>query len=210
MHRRLGTRMEGSIVTLELLAPRHEQDLFEVSRDPSIWRWLPLGGGGEPRAPDREEFSAWLAEALQASADGTEVAFATIDRDTGKPIGSTRYMALREAHRGVEIGWTWLAPLAWGTGANVEAKLLMLTHAFEHVGCIRVEFKTDARNERSRAALAALPARYEGIFRHHMVVPGGLRDSAYFSVIDSEWPQVRDNLRRRLDGTGQTSASSRS
>jgi RimJ/RimL family protein N-acetyltransferase len=210
MHRELRTRMEGEIVTLELLAPRHEHDLFAVSRDPAIWRWLPVGGdsaNGDGRLPDRADFAAWFDDALQASAEGSEVAFATVDRASAKPIGSTRYMALRQAHRGVEIGWTWLAPVAWGTGANVEAKLLMLTHAFETVGCVRVEFKTDSRNERSRAALAALPAQFEGVFRQHMVVPDGLRDSAYFSVIDAEWPTVRDNLRRRLD---QTRASSRS
>jgi RimJ/RimL family protein N-acetyltransferase len=208
MWRQLRNRLEGGRITLELLAPRHEQELFEVSRDPAIWRWLPLGGGGEPRAPDRQEFSDWLADALQACADGTEVAFATVDRASGRLIGSTRFMALRERHRSVEIGWTWLAPSAWGTGANIETKLLMLGHAFENVGCIRVEFKTDARNERSRAALAALPAQFEGIFRNHMVVPGGLRDSAYFSVIDSEWPEVQDNLRRRLGA--QTSSPRRS
>lgn len=99
----------------------------------------------------------------------------------------------------MEIGWTWLTPSAWGGGANVEAKLLMLGHAFEALGCQRVELKTDARNERSRAALAALPAQFEGIMRKHMIVPEiGVRDSAYFSVIDDEWPEVRENLRRRL------------
>jgi len=109
----------------------------------------------------------------------------------------------------VEIGWTWLNPSAWRSGANVEAKLLMMRHAFETLGCVRVEFKTDARNERSRAALAALPARFEGILRNHMIVPDvGRRDSAYYSVIDSEWPEVRANLERRLaQGGGQAHAT---
>ena len=102
----------------------------------------------------------------------------------------------------LEIGWTWLAPAYWQTGANVEAKLLMLEHAFEDLGCLRVEFKTDASNERSRAALAALPAQFEGVFRKHMLVRGGeRRDSAYYSIIDDEWPEVRENLERRLDAT---------
>src|SRR4030081_410774 len=115
------------------------------------------------------------------------------------PIGSTRYLNVREAHGGLEIGWTWLSPAMWRTGANVEAKLLMLGHAFERLRCRRVEFKTDARNERSRAALAALPAKFEGIMRKHMLMPGvGVRDSAYYSVIEEEWPQVRANLERRL------------
>ncbi len=109
----------------------------------------------------------------------------------------------------VEIGWTWLHPRAWRTGANVEAKLLMMRHAFETLGCVRVEFKTDARNERSRAALAALPARFEGILRNHMIVPDvGQRDSAYYSVIPSEWPAVRSNLERRLGRTGDIAEAS--
>jgi RimJ/RimL family protein N-acetyltransferase len=137
---------------------------------------------------------------MAASEAGTEGAFATIDADTGQPIGSTRYLALRPEHRSLEIGWTWLAPACWRTGANVEAKLLMLWHAFEDLGCLRVEFKTDARNDRSRAALAALPAQFEGVFRKHMLVRGGeRRDSAYYSIIDEEWPEVRENLERRLD-----------
>jgi RimJ/RimL family protein N-acetyltransferase len=148
----------------------------------------------------RERFHAWLEDALAASSAGTEAAFATVDAATGEPVGSTRYLALRPEHRGLEIGWTWLAPARWQTGANVEAKLLMLEHAFERLGCLRVEFKTDSRNERSRAALAALPAKFEGIFRKHMLVRGGeRRDSAYYSIIDDEWSEVRENLRRRID-----------
>ncbi|MEX2465183.1 MAG: GNAT family protein, partial [Gaiellaceae bacterium] len=103
-------------------------------------------------------------------------------------------------HRGLEIGHTWLASSAWGSGANVEAKLLLLGHAFERLGCIRVEFKTDARNERSRAALEALPARFEGVFRSHMLVRGSeLRDSAYYAIVDENWPEVKANLVRRLN-----------
>jgi RimJ/RimL family protein N-acetyltransferase len=147
-----------------------------------------------------ECFDAWLEDALATSSVGTEAAVATVDAVTGELVGSTRDLALRPEHRGLEIGWTWLAPAHWQTGANVAAKLLMLEHAFERLGCQRVEFKTDARNERSRAALAALPAKFEGIFRKHMLVRGGeRRDSAYYSIIDDEWPEVRDNLTRRID-----------
>ena len=121
-----------------------------------------------------------------------EGAFATRDLRSGRVVGSSRYLNVRPADRVVEIGWTWLNPSAWRSGANVEAKLLMLRHAFETLGCVRVEFKTDARNERSRAALAALPAKFEGIMRNHKIMPGvGVRDSAYFSVIDAEWPDGR-------------------
>jgi RimJ/RimL family protein N-acetyltransferase len=187
-------RLEGSLVVLEPLEASHEQGLFEVAQDPRIWRYIPFDAG-----ETKEAFHSWMEAALAASEAGKEVPFATLDVRTGEPIGSTRYLALRPEHRGLEIGWTWLAPSHWRTGANVEAKLLMLEHAFERLGCLRVEFKTDARNEISRAALAALPARFEGIFRRHMIVRGyQYRDSAYYSIIEDEWPEVKENLRRRL------------
>ncbi|HET9460744.1 MAG TPA: GNAT family protein, partial [Gaiellaceae bacterium] len=114
-------------------------------------------------------------------------------------VGSTRFLALRPEHRSVEIGWTWLHPSAWGTGANVEAKLLQLRHAFESWGCRRVELKTDALNKRSRGALEALGATFEGIHRKHMLVRDGEnRDSAWYSVMDDDWPRVREHLEARL------------
>ncbi len=191
----LRRRLEGRLVVLEPLEQRHEPDLFRASRDPEVWRWY-LGS-----VPGRERLGDWLGQARDAADERREVPFATIERASGRAIGTTRYMALRPDHRGLEIGGTWLAPPAWRTGANIEAKLLMLEHAFERLGCVRVEFKADARNERSRAALAALPARFEGTFRHHMIVPygDGLRDSSYYSIIANEWPAVRANLTRRLD-----------
>jgi N-acetyltransferase len=195
MWKNLASVLAGEIVRLEPLARPHEKGLFEAAQDERLWRWMPYDPSGS-----RERFHAWLENALAASSAGTEAAFATVDAATGAPIGSTRYLALRPEHRGLEIGWTWLAPARWQTGANVEAKLLMLEHAFEHLGCLRVEFKTDSRNERSRAALAALPAQFEGIFRKHMLVGGGeRRDSAYYSIIDDEWPEVRENLGRRIE-----------
>jgi RimJ/RimL family protein N-acetyltransferase len=190
----LRATLEGSLVRLEPLTAGHEAGLFAASRDPEIWRWLALPGA----PPTREMLAGWLEATLAESAAGRECALATVSQVTGRVIGSTRFMALRPEHRGLEIGWTWLDSACWRTGANVEAKLLMLEHAFDVVGCIRVEFKTDARNERSRAALAALPASFEGIFRNHMVMPYGLRDSAYYSVIADDWPEVRANLRGRL------------
>jgi RimJ/RimL family protein N-acetyltransferase len=122
----------------------------------------------------------------------------TIQREGSAVLGSTRYMTLRPEHLGVEIGNTWLAQSAWSTGANVEAKLLMLEHAFERVGAMRVEFKTDARNVESRRALEALPATFEGILRKHMVIHAGIRDSAYYAITDDDWPAVKTNLERRL------------
>lgn len=117
----------------------------------------------------------------------------------GALVGHTSFLNDRPDDRVVEIGNTWLAPAAWGTGANTEAKLLLLEHAFEREGYLRVEFKTDATNERAKAALAGLPAQFEGVFRKHMLVRGGeRRDSAWYSVIDDEWPAVKDSLARRL------------
>jgi N-acetyltransferase len=187
-------RLEGRIVVLEPLAPAHEKGLYAAAAEPEVWRWLPV-----PRPETRAEFRGWLEDALARSASGQEVGLATLDAATQRPIGSTRYIQLRPEHRVLEIGWTWLARSAWGTGANVEAKLLQLEHAFERLGARRVEFKTDALNERSRAALAALPACFEGVFRKHMLVRGGEnRDSAWYSVVDDDWPSVRANLQRRL------------
>ncbi len=190
----LETRLEGHLVVLEPLAAQHEAALWRAAEHAEIWSWLP------PLGESQEAFSAWFADSLDERERGREAVFATVDRATGEPVGSTRFFNIRRAHRGVEIGWTWIAPDHWRTGANVEAKLLMMEHAFERVGCVRVEFKTDARNERSRNAIAALPARFEGVFRKHMIIPGvGLRDTAYYSVIEDDWPEVRENLRRRLE-----------
>lgn len=184
--------LEGTVVTLEPLRSEHAEELWAAAQAPETWAWL-------AHLNVRERFDRWMELTLEAAADGHEGPFTTRDAGTGKAIGSSRFLNVRPADRVVEIGWTWLHPSAWRSGANVEAKLLMMRHAFETLGCVRVEFKTDARNERSRAALAALPAQFEGILRNHMIVPDvGQRDSAYFSVIDSEWPDVRANLERRL------------
>ena len=186
--------LEGELVRLEPISLVHEDGLWEASRDPRIWRWLSVE---QPQT--RAELRAYLDAALANAADGTEMPLVTLRRADGRVLGSTRFLALRPEHRCIEIGWTWLHPDAWGTGANVEAKLLMLEHAFERLGCLRVELKTDAGNERSRGAMAALPAQFEGVHRQHMLVRGGVRrDSAWYSVLDDEWPVVRANLLRRL------------
>ena len=186
--------LEGELVRLEPMSPAHEDGLWEASRDARTWEWLSID---QPQT--REEMRAYLDAALANQADGIELPLVTIRRSDERVVGSTRYLALRPEHRSLEIGCTWLAPEAWGTGINIEAKLLMLEHAFERLGCLRVELKTDARNERSRGAMAALPAQFEGVHRKQMLVRGGRRrDSAWYSVIDDEWPGVRANLLRRL------------
>jgi N-acetyltransferase len=189
-------RLEGRLVVLEPVEPEHAERLWKAAQDPAIWSLMTIEAGR-----DRERFERWWAQLRDAFAAGEEVPFATVLRDGERLVGSTRYLTLRAEHRGLEIGHTWLRSDSWQTGANVEAKLLMLEHAFERCGCQRVEFKTDARNERSRRALEALPARFEGIFRKHMVVRDGeRRDSAYYAILDEEWPEVRANLERRLAG----------
>jgi RimJ/RimL family protein N-acetyltransferase len=187
--------LEGSVVRLEPLSRSHEESLWVASRSPETWRWLSVA---QPRT--RDEWSCWMQQALEAAEAGTELPFATIARESGRPIGSTRFLALRPEHRSLEIGWTWLHPSAWETGANVEAKLLQLSHAFDSLRCRRVELKTDALNERSRRALEAMGATFEGVHRKHMLVRGGeSRDSAWYSVLDDEWPSVRARLAERLE-----------
>jgi RimJ/RimL family protein N-acetyltransferase len=188
----LTERLEGSVVVLEPFGEEHFGELWEAAQAAEIWTWL-------ADLSKREWFERWIELTREAEEAGDEGAFVTRDLRSGRVIGSSRYLNVRPGDRVVEIGWTWLNPSAWRSGANAEAKLLMMRHAFEALGCLRVEFKTDARNERSCAALAALPAKFEGILRNHKITPGvGVRDSAYFSVIDSEWPAVEKNLERRL------------
>lgn len=189
----LATELAGSLVVLEPVARRHREELWAAAQDERIWEWLAHIG------EDRELFDRWFDLSLEATAEGREGVFAIRRRSDGMVVGSSRFMAVRRPDRVVEIGWTWFNPSVWRTGVNLETKLLMLGYAFDTLECVRVELKTDARNHRSRTAIAALPAQFEGVLRKHMIVPGaGQRDSAYYSVVDEEWPRVRANLRRRL------------
>jgi RimJ/RimL family protein N-acetyltransferase len=186
--------IRGRTVRIEPLRAEHEAGLWAAAADPRIWRWMPLDPTGS-----EEAFHAWMADALDRAAAGLDAPFCVLRADDGETLGSTRYLALRPEHRGLEIGWTWMSPAAWGTAANAETKLLLMEHAFERLGCMRVEFKTDALNERSRAALEAIGARFEGIHRRHMLVRAGeLRDSAWYSVIDSDWPATKAALAARV------------
>ena len=190
----LATRLEGRIVVLEPLGPWHEEPLWEAARaDPHVWDWMWV------RACDSSELWArWFGQARSDQAAGRMAPFAQVVG--GVPLGSTSYLNFRPNDRSVEIGNTWLGSAAWDTGANVEAKYLLLRHAFDELGLYRVEFKTDEKNERARRALAALPAQFEGVHRRHMVVRDGeRRDSAWYSVIDEDWPAVRVALEARID-----------
>lgn len=189
-----GTVLRGDVVRLEPLGPEHEADLWEASRDPGVWRWLPVV---QPQTP--AEWHGWMEDALARAAAGVDIPFATVLEETGRAVGSTRFLALRPEHGVVEIGWTWVAPSAWGRGVNPEAKLLQLRHAFESWGCRRVELKTDALNEPARRSMEAFGAVFEGVHRKHMLVrKGENRDSAWYSVIDEEWPAARELLQARL------------
>lgn len=171
----------------------HHAGLCEVGLDEELWRWIPQN----VRTP--EDMRAYIEEAWRSQTQGTALPFATLDRTSGRAIGSTRFGNIDRTNRRVEIGWTWLG-LAWQrTVANTEAKYLMLRHAFETWKCLRVEFKTDSLNERSRAALLRIGAKEEGVFRNHVVTwTGRIRHSVYFSIIDSEWPEVKASLEARL------------
>jgi RimJ/RimL family protein N-acetyltransferase len=172
----------GRIVRVEPLEERHREGLRAAAADPEVFRWM------FPADP----FDPWFDAALA----GPDVTFAVAA--AGREVGSTRFLAHEPDHKRVEIGWTWLARDAWGTGANSETKFLLMRHAFETCGLQRVEFKTHAANERSRAALLGIGAQFEGIFRKHMILPSGIRDSAWYAVVDDDWPEVRARLEKRI------------
>jgi N-acetyltransferase len=175
-------------VSVAPLAEEHREGLRDAAADASIFRFMTWPG----------DFDGWFDDALAASAGGAEVAFAVVVG--GSAVGSTRYLNHVPEHRRVEIGWTWCRRSAWGTGANAETKYLLMRHAFETCGLQRVEFKTDARNQRTRGALLAAGARFEGIARRHMLLPTGPRDSAWYAVTEDDWPEVRAMLERRIAG----------
>jgi RimJ/RimL family protein N-acetyltransferase len=185
--------LTGRVVRLEPLGMEHLDALAEVGLDPVLWRWI-----GFP-VRTKDDLRRYIEDALRDREAGRAMPFATIERAGGRPIGSTRYGNIDLFNRRVEIGWTWVAPPWQRTGANTEAKLLMLKHAFDRLGCNRVEFKTDSLNTQSREALLGIGAVEEGILRNHMVTESGrLRHSVYFSVIAAEWPAVRARLEQRL------------
>jgi N-acetyltransferase len=187
--------LEGGHVRLEPLSLSHLDGLCEIGIEEELWRWIPTP------VTTPEQMKAYIELALTERANGVSMPFAQIERASGRVVGSTRYMNIEKAHRRLEIGSTWIAP-AWQRSAiNTEAKYLLLRHAFEDLGCMRVELKTDSMNEKSRNAILRIGAKQEGIFRNHMLTSSGrVRHTVYFSVIDPEWQGVKAELERRLGG----------
>lgn len=181
--------LEGRVVRLEPIEERHRADLLAAAADPEIWRYMGTVLSGA------EGWEAYLSHALRPEF----VAWATVDRASGRAIGSTRFGDIEPDHDRVEIGWTWITPAFQRTALNTEAKLLQLTYAFETLGAGRVALKTDGRNERSQAAIARLGAVREGTLRRHMrLADGHVRDTVYYSILADEWPAVKLRLEERL------------
>ena len=190
--------LEGSVVRLEPIRPEHAELFWEVAKNDleDIFRWIPYS----MKTP--EDFQRLIDKSLAEQERGESVVFATVERASGRAIGSTRFMNVDRINRRVEIGSTWIAPAWQRTAVNTEAKYLMLRHAFEVWGCMRVELKTDALNQKSRNAILRLGAKEEGTLRRHLITwTGRVRDSVYFSILDSEWAEVKTRLEGFLAGT---------
>lgn len=181
--------LSGTSVRLEPMTLAHVAALSRVGLEPELWRWIPSP------VTTAEEMRGYVQTALDELQRGISLPFVIVDEASGQIIGSTRYGNIEVAHRRLEIGWTWLTPAFQRSRANTEAKLLLLTHAFEILGMNRVELKTDALNAKSRAAIGRIGATQEGIFRRHMITASGrVRNTVYFSIIDSEWPAIKARL----------------
>lgn len=183
--------LTGALAKLIPMDQSHVEALFEAGRSPEIWPYMPMS------VRTADDMQRLVREALHARERGTEFPFVIVDQARARVVGSTRFLEITPAHRGIEIGWTWLSPEVWRTSINTECKYLLLRHCFEALGAIRVQLKTDARNVRSQTAIERIGAVREGVLRHHRIMPDGyLRDSVYYSILVDEWPVVRT----RLDG----------
>jgi RimJ/RimL family protein N-acetyltransferase len=189
--------LEGTHVRLEPLARWHHAALSEVALDPELWRWALRD------VRTREDLQAYIETALREQTEGRSLPFVIIERASGRAVGSTRFGGIEPRHRRIEIGWTWIGRPWQRTAINTEAKYLMLRHAFENWGCIRVELKTHALNQRSRDAILRIGGREEGTLRKHAVSDRGVpRDTVCFSILDDEWPEVKARLEAMMMGRG--------
>ena len=186
--------LTGQFVRLEPLTEDHTAGLAAVGMDESIWEYMPYGAMN-----NEDDIRRWVRTILDRRAEGTDLPFVVIHKASGRVAGTTRYMEIRPEHNGLEIGGTWYGAEFRRTQVNTECKFLLLRQAFEELGCIRVQLKTDSRNERSQRAIERLGAVKEGMFRNHMILPDGyIRHSIYYSIINSEWPEVKSKLEQML------------
>jgi RimJ/RimL family protein N-acetyltransferase len=187
--------LDGRVVRLEPIAERHVTDLANVGLEEEIWRYMRYGN-----METIGQLSDWVRELLELQKQGTDLPFAVIYKETGAAVGSTRYLNIDTVDRSLEIGGTWYGLDYQGTLVNTDCKYLLMKHAFEVLGCVRVWFKTDARNRRSQRAIERLGAVKEGVLRNHMILPDGyIRDSVVYSVLPIEWPEVKIKLEARLE-----------
>ncbi|GLV54792.1 N-acetyltransferase [Dictyobacter sp. S3.2.2.5] len=186
--------LTGNVIRLELLQLSHAEDLFEAAQEPETWLYMSFNPSTSLQA-----MRHWIDEALQLQQSGSVLPFAIIDQRSGRAIGSTRYLAIMPKDYGLEIGWTWIAPSVRRTGVNTECKYLLLRYAFEQAHAIRVQLKTDSRNLRSQRAIERIGGAKEGVLRNHMIMPDGhYRHSVYYSIINTEWKQVKENLEEKM------------
>lgn len=186
--------LTGQFVRLEPLTEDHTAGLAAVGMDESIWEYMPYGAMN-----NEDDIRRWVRTILDRRAEGTDLPFVVIHKASGRVAGTTRYMEIRPEHNRLEIGGTWYGAEFRRTQVNTECKYLLLRQAFEELGCIRVQLKTDSRNERSQRAIERLGAVKEGMHRNHMILPDGyIRHSIYYSIINSEWPQVKSRLEQML------------
>lgn len=186
--------LTGRSVRLEPLSLDHVPGLWAAGDEPEIWTYMPYGP-----IDSLDRMRWWVEEMLRRKEDGGDVPFAVVDLASGRPAGATRYMAIDRTHRSLEIGGTWYGKPYRRTAVNTESKYLLLKHAFEVLGCVRVQFRTDLRNERSQRALERLGAVREAVMRKHILMPDGYqRSSVFYSIVDDEWPQVKARLEALL------------
>ena len=189
--------LEGNFVRLVPMSLEHLDALCQAGLHENLWRFMPTP------MHEREDMRKYIENALRLQDGGSALPFVTIEKTSGETVGSTRYLNIDHTHRRLEIGSTWIAPKWQRTGVNTGAKYLMLCHAFENLKCVRVEFKTDSMNTQSRKALTRIGAKEEGTLRNHMIMPDGrLRRSVYYSIIDSEWPEMKTRLEQKMAQPG--------
>jgi RimJ/RimL family protein N-acetyltransferase len=187
--------LTGRLVRLEPLAEAHVPDLTSAGQDEAIWRYMPYG-----LVRTEEQMVAFVREVLARQERGTDMPFAVVHRQTGRAVGCTRYLAIERQHRGLEIGGTWYGSAHQRSGVNTECKYLLLGHAFEALGCLRVQFKTDLRNERSQRAIEGIGAVREGVLRKCLIMPDGyVRSTVVYSILAEEWPEVKGLLERLME-----------